>query len=239
MFQKKIGILGGMGAASSAVLLQYLIEQAQTTYHAKDDQDFPEVILITLPVAYLDASGESNVATKASALKSIGQALHRLEVAGANEVAICCNTAHVEYDDLKTTIEIPLVNLVGIVVEHAQNQACKKVGILASTASMRQRLYQNRCSERGMEIVCPTATEQVYISQVIVHAMAGTLNDLDTARMKRIITGMYEAGVDAVILGCTELTMLYPALRSVHPSLLDSVDLLATHLLQSARKETL
>ena len=49
---KTIAILGGMGPQASAKLLQVIVEMAAKDFRAKNDDDFPEIIVSSIPVPY-------------------------------------------------------------------------------------------------------------------------------------------------------------------------------------------
>lgn len=99
--KKSIGIIGGMGPLATADLFEKII-------HATDaarDQDFPHVIVdcntdIPDRTAAILSGGEDPV-------PQLVRSAHALERAGAQVLAMPCNTAHWFYDELCRHTDLP------------------------------------------------------------------------------------------------------------------------------------
>lgn len=95
MFQKTIGILGGMGPVASADTYVALVKTCQQKYNAVQDSDFPAVVLYSLPLSDFSHKGFSDNLDKQRVLvEQLVVALKRLENFGAEAIIIDCNTVH-------------------------------------------------------------------------------------------------------------------------------------------------
>lgn len=237
MFYKTIGILGGMGAAATTVLFSRLVSLSQQQYGAKEDQDFPKVIVMNLPLAYIDSGGHSE-GNDERWLDEIERALQTLEKAGAELIAINCNTIHAHWQRLQASVSVPLINLIQEVTDVAVSMSSQSIGILASEETVDTKLYENALRTHGIRVVAPTPIEQQMITDTIAAVMAGRVRKTHHESVGRIVTRMRQAGADTVIFGCTELGALYASLVNSHP-IIDSVEVVAERLLTLARKEQL
>lgn len=79
----------------------------------------------------------------------------RLVTFGADVIAIPCNTAHYFYDRLNETIPIPILNMVEETVLAAKAGGSARVGILATTGTVRTRTYQRMCEKHGLPCAVP------------------------------------------------------------------------------------
>jgi len=235
MFDKTIGILGGMGATATAVLFSRLISLSQQRYGAKEDRDFPKVILMNLPLAYIDSTGRSGE-NEEQWLDEVERALQTLEKSGAELIVVNCNTIHVHWQRLQASVSVPLINLIQEVADVAVLRGSQNVGVLASQETIDKKLYENALRTQDIEVVTPTRIEQQTITDTIAAVMAGRVEKKHIELVGHIITHMRHTGADTVIFGCTELSALYTSLVDSH-SIIDSVEVAAERLLVCTRKE--
>lgn len=90
MKQAMIGILAGMGPRSTAPFIDMLITEAQEQYGARDDIDFPKMMICSQPAPFYEDRPADHAALEAATLEG----LLDLEKAGADFAAIACNTVH-------------------------------------------------------------------------------------------------------------------------------------------------
>lgn len=135
---KKIGIVSGTGPLAGADVLTKVFKIAASKYAAKDDADFPGVILISKGVDGIDSTANLNGAFKKELLSMVQQ----LESQGANIIGIACNTAHIFFNEIKTNDETTLVNLPEQVVK--ASKPGKKHLLLTSRTTWRTKLYHKQ-----------------------------------------------------------------------------------------------
>ena len=126
---------------------------------------------------------------------------------GATVIAIPCNTAHYFYDRLNETIPIPILNMVEETVLAAKAGGSARVGILATTGTVRTRTYQRMCEKHGLPCAVPDDAAQAAVMDIIY----GDIKQGRPANMdafERAAASLRAQGCDRAILGCTELSLI-------------------------------
>ena len=204
---KKIGVLGGMGALSSANFYHQMIQYCQHQYGAVQDADFPAMMIYNYPLEGFDETG---IVDRDLVVMQLTEALQALEQSGCEILVMVCNTVHALWEELQASVSVPLVSLITQVVEHVEDQGYQKIGLLCSETTNRLGLY---ASEK-MDIITPSDFQQKQLNQVIEHVMAGVQNDYDAKICKDIMYQMQRLGAEAVILGCTEIPLAIDQLQT-------------------------
>jgi len=106
--KKLIGILAGMGPRSTAPFIDLVIDECQFQYGAKYDEEFPEMMIYSLPTPfYIDRPINHELIKK-----TIIEGLQKIESIGVSFIAMPCNSAHIYFKELKESINVPLLNIV-------------------------------------------------------------------------------------------------------------------------------
>ena len=229
--KKKIGIIGGAGPMASCQLYQMIIEICQKKYECKNDFDFPEIQIISYPFADMlnNVSYSENRALLASQL----QYCFDLLVAQNSElIAIACNTLHTILDERLNEGVIPkckFINIAKVALEESKRRGLSNVLVLATSSTIRFNLY----SSMFINCVVPNKQDQQTVDNIIANILAGNVRLKDS----QILSGMiWRYGVGGVILGCTELPLLYEkySFEGVFAEILDSTRILAEKLVSEA-----
>ena len=190
---RKIGIIGGIGAAAGARLFDMLIKECQKR-GAKCDSDFPEVLLHSISAL---GTSERGVDDEDEILGQLIESVVMLNTCGVDVIAIACNTVHLHIDTLREFSNAHILNMPKLA-------ACKAhgtLGVLCSRTSLRQGLYQTN--------IAPTEVQQDAIDAAIGRAISGHITEMDRLHITNIVSDFYKRGADDVILGCTELPLVY------------------------------
>ncbi len=99
-----------------------------------------------------------------------------------------------------------LVSLVEVTVAHIASKGLQRVGIVASPTTVKSQLYSQPLQAIGVTLVSPSAPQLVIIEQVIRGVIAG--NAQSHAKQLHSIVQSMLRDCEAVILGCTELSVL-------------------------------
>lgn len=158
----------------------------------------------------------------------------RLVDAGAEVLGICANTMHLLYEDV-VTAGAPVVHLVDAVADVAQAGGYAKVGLLGTRYTMSsQELYPDRFAARGIEVVVPEAEDAAEVHRIIyAELVRGEVLEPSRDALVAVVARLVDRGVEAVILGCTELGMILGPEQSSVP-LLDSLAIHVEALLDAA-----
>lgn len=105
MRQPLIGILSGMGPRSTAPFIDLIVTECQRQYGARDDIDFPKMMICSLPAPFYEDRPTDHIALEAA----IRDGLQHLDCTGVDFLAIACNTAHIYYPQLVKFVSAPVI----------------------------------------------------------------------------------------------------------------------------------
>ena len=230
---QKIGILGGMGPSASANFYQTLVTKCQQIYHAEQDEDYPQMIINSLPIHGFDEKGQGDHE------KILGQLLHgihSLELAGADFLVMPCNTIHLFSPEINSKISIPLISLIDTTVDIVMASGIQNIAILSSQETKDTGLYSNTLKSIGLYPIVTNDKEQAHLNDIILHVMGGTQNSDDSETISSIISSMKANGAEGIILGCTELPLAVDHSK-IKMKLFNSIEILAERSLEIAYSE--
>src|SRR5688572_16844360 len=107
MHPKTIGIVGGLGPAATVYFRQRLIQRAQRQHGAREDWEYPAIVEVTASDPGFGATAEYSEETYGQLV----QAVQKLDDLGADLIAIPCNTAHLEIDEVQEHCGAPIINM--------------------------------------------------------------------------------------------------------------------------------
>ncbi len=235
MFQKTIGILGGMGPVASADTYVELTKMCQQKYKCVQDADFPAVVLYSLPLLEFSHEGFLDDADqRTSILNQLKNALQKLEKAGANIIIIDCNTVHHFFNDLQASIAIPIINLIDVTVEKIKSSGYTNVAVLCSQTSHDVGLYTTPLQNANVHVLTTNETEQTIVNNAILAVMGGNVTMQDIGAINGLIEKFTDDGAQCIILGCTEISNI--AKQLTHKAILiDSEALAIARAMELAR----
>jgi aspartate racemase len=202
---KIIGLIGGMSWESSLeyyrIINERIREKLGGLHSAKSllySVDFEEV-------EKLQRLGKWGEATKIMI-----DAARRIELGGADFLVICTNTMHKMVEEIQQNIKIPILHIADSTAEKIRAAGYKKVGLLGTKFTMEENFYKGRLIEKyDMEVLIPDEVERQYVHDVIYKELClGIVQQNSKNRFKEIIENLSKKGVQAVILGCTEIPLL-------------------------------
>lgn len=230
MAEKVIGVLGGLGPWATLDFFEKILRLTP----ARRDQEHLRVIIDSnakIPDRSPAILGRGEDPTPALVATAAN-----LERAGAEVLVIPCNTAHAFYDAVAASVSIPVLHIMEEVVAAARRDRpeVRRVGVLATRATIVARLYHQAFARIGVEVLTPDAAGQDVITEVIYGVKAGTQGPEATAAVAGVARRLIALGAEAIVLGCTELPfVLRPG--DVEVPVLDSNLILAQAALRAAR----
>lgn len=201
-----LGILGGMGPEASVFLLKTMNELSVQYFGASTNDGFPEIILDSVPVPDFISNPDAQEAALAM-LKERVEALNRIEL---DCLSIACNTAHVLLLDLQAVSRVPFVSMIEAVTDTAQADGLKRVAILGTPSTIRLGLYHQALATRRVDAFTPDEEQIEATERVIRNVIAGKEGPRDTQVLAEMANGFVDRGAEGVILGCTELPLVFP-----------------------------
>lgn len=230
MSNKTIGIIGGMGPDASARLYQLMITMARDEFGVRKNEEYPELVIYSIPVP--DFIADMSRAEEATfMLKARVRELSKLKL---SYLALACNTAHTTLADLQQETEVPFVSIAEVIAEEARKRGYSRVGLLASPTTIYAGIYESELRARKIEIVVPDTESVEELGEIIEGVVAG---EFKPAKKKLLVMAdsLKKKNVQALVLGCTELPLVFPQNYSL--PILDSTELLARALLKRYYQE--
>ena len=202
---KPIGVVGGIGPEST---IDYYRAMIAAYRELKPDGSYPAIVITSIdPNTMLGGlmRGES-----AMVIDMLVSEVERLERAGAGVALLAANSPHIVFEEVQRRSPLPLVSIVEATAVEASRLGLKRPGLFGTRLTMQARFYQNAFEKSGMTIVVPDEAEQVYIhDKYMTELLKGTLLPETREGMLAIVARMKARdGIDAVILGGTELPMI-------------------------------
>lgn len=229
--RKAICILGGIGPQASLYLCKLLIEMSVKSFGVKNNADFPEIILDSIPIPGFI----SNDNEKKLALKMLKKRVVQLNECNISYFCIACNTAHILLDDLKQSSKVPFISMIEeVVMKVKANRMINKIGLLASPATIKEGLYQGVLNKEGIEVIVPTEKEQGFFERIVNNVLEEKITIKDQLLLKLVANSLKKKGAKGIILGCTELPLVFPKKYSL--PVYNSVEILAMALLRKYYK---
>ena len=192
-----LGVLGGMGPAATLDFLTKL--QALTPVDR--DQDHIRTLVDINP----------QVPDRNDPLNKPGPVLAEmagaLRGAGADVLAIACNTAHVHADVIVRASGLPLIDMIGAASAAARDTGAARAGVLGTREAL--KLYREYLAAQGMGIVTLAPDRQEVFMDLIYQIKRGDLSSSVRSEMAALAADLAAGGAEAIIAGCTEVPLVY------------------------------
>jgi len=231
-----IALIGGAGPDAAIDLQVKLSLAMKKKLNINFDQEHYRVIV----------DNNTDIPDRDQALLSNGQSplltyinsAKKLEQMGGNILIISCNTAHAYFNDIQKITSMKAINMVKETASFLCNYhtKVKKVGLLATSATIQRNLYHKAFDRYKVEVVIPDLMHQNNVIQAIYGIKAGfiddkqLLSDFDKTKLNNIyqhvskikssiailppkelllsaIKYFEQQSIEAVILGCTEIPL--------------------------------
>lgn len=232
MQEKIIGIVGGMGPESTADFFLKIIKATPV----KKDQDHLRIIIDSnpkIPDRTLALLGKDK-----TPLEEVKRTIHNLEWAGAEIIAIPCNTMHRYYDELQNSTDIPIINMI---LETA-TYICrifpniKKMGLLATSGTVKAGIYHKAINE--MVIITPDEDAQKKVMNAIYGERgikAGFTQGSPRKDILEVTEAVVRGGAEAILMGCTEISLVLDQ-EDLSVPVIDPLQILAEVVVIKARQ---
>lgn len=201
---KTIGIIGGLTWLSTADYYRLINQQINEKLGGVEAG---KIILYSINFAEIKVLTENNQWDSiAGIMKDVAR---KLESAGADCILIGANTMHKIADEVQSAIHIPIIHIAEETAKVIEAKGMKKVALLGTKYTMQLDFYKKKLSAKGIETVIPNEQDIAYINNAIYTEMGKGLFLPETKdRFIQIINTLQQSGVEAVILGCTEIPIL-------------------------------
>jgi aspartate racemase len=243
MKNKPIGIVGGMGPLAGIALSENIINQ---TIAGKDQDHLPQV-LFSLPGMIPDRTEYLTGKVKTNPGAIIARILTDMEGIGVSIAGMACNSVHAPriFDSIVFHLKQKDsgIRLLHIIKEAGRfitvhYPGCRRIGILGTTGTYVTGLYE-MLSEFDLETInIPVALQHnlhkaVYHPDYGIKSSPGSIHNQASGIVQDSVAWLASAGAQLIILGCTELPLIYkdPFFRDI--PVIDSSVMLARAMIMA------
>lgn len=253
MIMKKnpiIGIVGGVGPAAGFDCAEKIIHQTL----AKKDQDHIPVAVLSCPHLIGDRTAYLFGREKRNPGYAIANVISRLKEIGAEVIGIPCNTAHappifrvITAELRKRSISVKLLNMIDETVEFIASQfpQAESIGLLATRGTYESEVYTQILKKRGYKTVIPDSKGRHKVHQATYDERRGIkskstpVSAWAAERISASINHLSTQGAECIILGCTEIPLALPLLKTDSKRLIDPNLILARALIRETYPQKL
>ena len=227
---KKIGLVGGTGPEST---LMYYKELNSRIDKLTNGGAMPDIAIESVNFRraweYVSSAQYDRLADYLS------EKVTSLQKSGAEIITLTAATMHIVFDEIKERTGADLVSIPKAVCEEVQKNGYGKVGLLGTIFTMEQDYMKKDLTAAGIEVIIPERDDRGLVAKRIFEELEmGIVKERTLAEFNSIISKMRDShGIEAVILGCTELPLLLNNDNCVLPCM-DSVDIHIKNLIELA-----
>ena len=152
--------------------------------------------------------------------------MEHFKALGCDYLAVPCNTSHNFRDVFNDYPGITFVDMIKETAKYVFEKGVKRVGILATDGTMKAGLYEQALAEYGIRAYAPDEKDQQLIMKVIYEEIKkGAKGDMN--HFSPVVQHLKSEGCEAVILGCTELSVFADNHGLKDDFYVDAMDVLA------------
>lgn len=220
--KKSVGVIGGLGSLATAHFFHRVVRLTD----AARDQDHVNLVVLNhadVPdrTAFLLGRSDEDPGP------ALARAAQRLAAWPVDLIVVPCNSAQPFVAQIAATVPVPIVSIVAqttrAVVERLPGTGT--VGLLATEGSIAAGVYRDALAGVGCTTVVPDDAGQRLVN-AIVYDQVKAGRPVDHLAFSRVVSSLHDAGAQAVVLGCTELSVAYDD-HATDPTVVDSLDALA------------
>ena len=202
---KTIGLIGGMSWESTASYYSHINEVVKSRLGGLHSAH-----LVLYSVDFHDIERLQHAGDWEAAGAMLAGAARSLETAGADFLVLCTNTMHKVAPAIEDAVGIPLLHIADPTATAIQRAGHRAVGLLGTRFTMEEAFYCDRLRSRhGLHVVLPDADEREVIHRIIYDELCvGTVREESRSLYLDIMRRLAARGAQAIILGCTEISLL-------------------------------
>jgi len=128
---------------------------------------------------------------------------------------IPCNSVHIFIEEIRKSVKIPVLSIVEETKNFLVQSKIKKIGLLATSATLNAKLYQKAFTEDGIETLVPNSEEQKELNVSINKLVNNEDSKKEKILVKKIIRKLAKEKVDTILLACTDLQLVAPKINNI------------------------
>ena len=218
---KKIGLVGGTGPEST---IMYYKELNSKIDIATSGKNMPELAIVS--VNFRKAWELVSAEQYKELADYLSEKVNSLAENGAEIIALTAVTMHMVFDEVESNTGVSIVSIPKTICHEILEKGYKKVGLLGTIFTMEQDYMKKDLRQAGIDVIVPDKSDRELIAKRIYEELEiGIVKESTLQEFNEIIKKLKDMyGVEAIILGCTELPLLLNDSNCLLPCL-DSVEI--------------
>lgn len=210
---RKLGLIGGMSWVSTRDYYEFINRGIQR----KGSPEASAPLLIE-SLDFAQLRGISDDSGWDRAAEVLSDSAKRLADAGAGALLICANSMHKVYDKVAGAVDVPVIHIADCVGREMQAAGIKSAALVGTRNVMTESFYRRRLVSHGVDLLPPDMEQVELIDRIIYdELMRGKATREAERTMKTWITYRERDGAEAIVLACTELSMVVDVDANVLP----------------------
>jgi len=219
---RTVGIIGGLGPETTS---KFYLEVIFSCFE-KDKLNRPPMLIWNVPVPY---AIEEKFITESVGMEKylpfLVDAAKRLEKGGADFIVIPCNSVHLLINEVRNAVNIPVLSIIDETVAYLKQKMIANVGLLATSATIRDKLYENALRIDGISVIKPDNADQSQMGEIINNLVHSRKDDIDKEKLLSITQNLANKNTNTILLACTDLQLITPKIPNVE--IYDTMQILA------------
>lgn len=227
---KKIGLVGGTGPEST---LMYYKELNSRIDKITDCRAMPDIVIESVDFR---KAWNYVVSERYDLLAEyLSEKVRKLQNSGAEVISLTAVTMHIVANEVMSETGAGMVSIPRAVCREAVGRGYKRIGLLGTLFTMEKDYMKEDFRNAGISVTVPEKTDRDLIAKRILEELElGVVKESTLKEFQDIIGKMKENdGIEAVVLGCTELPLLLNSGNCPVPCL-DSVEIHIEELIKQA-----
>ena len=202
---RTIGLIGGMSWESTASYYRVINEAVRARLGG-----LHSARLVLHSVDFAEVAALQRAEDWAGAARLLGDAGRGLAAAGAGLLVICTNTMHLVADAVADAAGVPVLHIGDTTADALKAAGHRTVGLLGTRFTMERPFYRERLQQRhGLEVLVPDDAGMDNVHRIIFDELCvGEVREDSRARYRAVMDDLVARGATAIVLGCTEISML-------------------------------
>jgi aspartate racemase len=225
---KTIGLIGGMSWESSAHYYAILNRETAGRLGGLHSAPLSLHSVDFAPIELLQRDGDWNAAGEMLARIAGG-----LEAQGCGVIGLATNTMHICAPQIEAALSVPFVHIAQPTAAALLADGVGRVGLLGTRFTMEKRFYRDVLEADGLDVLVPEVGITDLNGIIYEELCRGVVREQSRRTYVEAIGRLAARGAEAVILGCTEISMLIDDSVSPLPTY-DTTELHAKALVTAA-----
>lgn len=201
-----IGLVGGISWESTREYYTLLNENAD-----KSDNSWRQPKIVVDSLDFAEFAMRTQERNWHGMTEMLVASAKRLESAGATHIALAANTAHVGFEAVQESVDLPVLDIRVAVAQEVKRQGKDSISLLGTKATMLEPFYREKLKELGINSYIPSVDGIEELQRMIYQELTVGIVKPETAELfTKIAEGCIAAGGEVVGLCCTEFGLLFP-----------------------------